>query len=197
MTSPASSLAGAFVRSLLNHRAAVAVCLALLVGLHLAWDHFHGGIPTHHLAARGDLPGVSNLWGLLSLPVLAWVTLTLVRRRLQRLPAEAADRESSRVGYRIIAALLFGILVSALWEFGHEAVLQYLILLPLPVALFVPVSRPEHVLGFVLGMSYTFGGVLPILFGLVLATLGASIHYGLRGGTLWLAKRVSGDDRRR
>jgi hypothetical protein len=47
-------------------------------------------------------------------------------------------------------------------------------------------------LGFVLGMSYTFGGVLPIIVGLVLMVLGALIHYGLRGGVrILLARRRS------
>lgn len=29
----------------------------------LIWQHFHGGVPSHHLLHRSDLPAVSNWWG--------------------------------------------------------------------------------------------------------------------------------------
>lgn len=180
------------MRFLLDHKLACTLAVAALVGLHLLWELQQGGVATHHLLAREDMPGISNLWGLLTVPAVAWITLTLVQRRLRRDETNAAAVEVRKAGVRLRGAFAFGALVALLWEFRQEAVLQYLILLPLPLALFVNVSRPEQLLGFVLGMSYTFGGVLPIIVGLVLMTLGAVVHYGLRGGVLWLASRVRG-----
>ncbi len=26
----------------------------------LAWDHYHGGVPAHHILAKKDLPAISN-----------------------------------------------------------------------------------------------------------------------------------------
>jgi hypothetical protein len=178
------------MRFLIDHKVLVTLVVAALVVLQLLWEQQQGGIATHHLMARGDMPGVSNLWGLLTLPALTWITLTLVQRRLQR---NGADAEAvARAGYGLLGAFVFGALLAVLWEFRQEHILQYLILLPLPLALFIPVSRPEQLLGFVLAMSHTFGGVLPILFGLVLMTLGFLIHYGVRGGILWLAALLRG-----
>jgi hypothetical protein len=183
------------MRLLLEHRLSAALMAALLVGVQALWDQAHGGVPSHHLLARGDLPGISNLWGLLTVPLLTWLTLTLVDRRVRVLEGGSAARETARAGLRLLGAFLFGCLLAVLWEFRQEAILQYLVLLPLAVALFIPVSRPEQLLGFVLGMSYTFGGVLPILVGLVLMTLGAVVHHGLRGGACWVVTRLRGSRR--
>ena len=46
----------------------VAVLLAEIG--HLAWEHFHGGIASHHFLNRADMPAVSNGWGLLLLPAI-------------------------------------------------------------------------------------------------------------------------------
>jgi hypothetical protein len=79
--------------------------------------------------------------------------------------------------------------MSLLWELRFEEVLSYLIYLPFLAALFVPVYRPEYLLGFVIGMAYTFGGVLPILIGFVLAAVCLVIHKAIRGGVLWLLRK--------
>ena len=55
-----------------------------------------------------------------------------------------------------------------LLEFDLEKVLQYFMLGPFPVAIYKPVRFPEYLLGFVLGMIYAFGGILPMIIGLVL-----------------------------
>ena len=40
---------------------------------HLAWEHTHGGVQSHHFLARPDLPAISNWWGLIILPSLGWL----------------------------------------------------------------------------------------------------------------------------
>ncbi|WP_405207616.1 hypothetical protein [Aquimarina sp. LLG6339-5] len=49
-----------------------------LVGLHIFWEyHYNNGVTTHHLLAREDLTGISNWWGLLSIPLLSWILIPL------------------------------------------------------------------------------------------------------------------------
>ena len=71
-------------------------------------------------------------------------------------------------GQRFLAALVFGIIASILWELRLEQVLQYYILFPILIAFFKPVHLPEFLLGFTLGMIYSFGGILPIIIGIIL-----------------------------
>ncbi|PIB26717.1 hypothetical protein [Maribacter sp. 4G9] len=135
----------------------------LLALLCILWEYYNGGVITHHLLARKDLPGISNWWGLLTLPTLAWISLTVILERQNK-----NQGTENMVIRRFLAAFIFGALASLLWEFKLDEILQYYILLPLPIALFKPVHLPEYLLGFVIGMLFTFGGILPIIVGLVL-----------------------------
>ncbi|UWX54380.1 hypothetical protein NYZ99_15770 [Maribacter litopenaei] len=69
---------------------------------------------------------------------------------------------------RFLAALIFGTVASLLWELDFDEILRFYILLPFFIALFKPLYLPEHLLGFVIGMVFTFGGILPILVGTVI-----------------------------
>ena len=53
-------------------RRTITVLVALAELGHLAWEHFHGGVVSHHLLNRADLPAISNAWGAVFLPALAW-----------------------------------------------------------------------------------------------------------------------------
>ena len=59
---------------------------------------------------------------------------------------------------------------------GHESITETLFLSILALALWLPVHRPECLLGFVLGMTVDFGAVLPTLFGSVVALASFLIH---------------------
>jgi hypothetical protein len=54
----------------------------------LAWEHFHGGVKSHHLFHRSDLPAISNWWGALVLPGLAWFLLGRILSRTVWPPEE-------------------------------------------------------------------------------------------------------------
>ncbi|MBH9578530.1 hypothetical protein [Inhella proteolytica] len=153
----------------------LSVLLALLAeSLHLGWEALHGGIVVHHLAQRADLPGLSNLWGLLIMPALAaWAS--------SRLPRAGAP---AWLGFAL--PLLLGLGLSLAFSQQAQALTEALFFLTLLLALLLPAHRPESVLGYVLGMSWTFGAVLPTLLGLLLAGL----SWGLRGlvRQLWLRR---------
>ena len=48
------------------------------------------------------------------------------------------------------------------------------------LALLLPVYRAECVLGFVLGMTLTFGAVLPTVFGSIIAAVSVVVHLYVR-----------------
>jgi hypothetical protein len=87
--------------------------------------------------------------------------------------------------------LAFGLLMGVLWELGQQEILQYLILTPWLLSFFLRIYLPETTLGFVLGMAYTFGGVLPVVFALVIQTVGFFIYLLCNRGGRWLYKKLS------
>lgn len=131
--------------------------------LHLGWEALHGGIVSHHLLQRSDLPGLSNAWGLLVLPALAaWAAGRLPRPR-------AGGWRPVAVGFAL--PLLLGAALSLAFSLQLQALTELLFFALLLLALLLPAHRPESLLGFVLGMSWTFGAVLPLLIGGVIAGL--------------------------
>lgn len=170
------------LRSMLDNRVKVTVGAFIFVAALVSIEHFRGGVVTHYVLAREDMPGISNWWGLLTIPLLSWIVASLIKRRKNQ-AAESGQKPAEnddKVLKRFLAALAFGIVASLLWEFNLENLLQYFILFPILIAFFQPVHRPEYLLGFVLGMLHTFGGVLPIVVGLVLLTIGYVIHQLVR-----------------
>ena len=142
----------------------------IIVSIFIIIEHFNDGVITHYLLSRKELPGFSNWWGLLSVPILAWIVATLLKHRKNKglKSGQKPDENNKEILKRFVLALVFGIILSLLWELNLENILMYLILLPFLIAFFKPIHLPEILLGFVLGMIYTFGGILPIIFGLVL-----------------------------
>ena len=149
---------------------------------HLTWEHFHGGIRSHHFLNSADMPAISNAWGALLLPLLTWFLSTFIQKRIA-LTSDAKDSSqklptSIVVGF--LGAVLFGILLSASFTSGHETITEYLFMGVLLLALLLPVYRPECVLGFVLGMTFTFGAILPTVVASVIAAFSALVHLCVR-----------------
>ncbi|MCD9096055.1 hypothetical protein LU699_03305 [Luteimonas fraxinea] len=159
-----------------------AVLLAELA--HLAWEHLHGGIVSHHLLARPDLPAVWNGWGLVLLPALTWFVTGRVARRVERHANPGRAMRIAWLGFVIAAAL--GAALSIAFVSGVEDAAFAVLLSALVLGLVLPAYRAECLLGFVLAMTFTFGAVLPLLIGGIVATVSAIAHLGLYA----LARRV-------
>lgn len=142
----------------------------VLTFIFILWEYFNGGVVSHNLLAREDLPSFSNWLGLLTVPLLTWIVIVLIERRNTKKTKYEIEKEErvTSVQTRFLVALLFGVAVSLLWKFDLRHILQYFILLPVVIAFFKPIYFPEYLLGFVIGMLFTFGGVLPIMIGSVL-----------------------------
>lgn len=164
--------------SSIENRFKATIGMFILTGIFILIEHYKGGVVSHHLLAREDLPEISNWWGLLTVPIVTWVTYSLINRRdnIKSQSSQKLEKNNRKILIRFLPALIFGISVSLLWELGLENVLQYFILIPFLVAVFKPIHFPEYLLGFVIGMIYTFGGILPIIIGLVIMMIGFIIN---------------------
>ena len=149
-------------------------------------ESLNAGVVAHYPLADADNPGISSWWGLLTFPLLTWIALIIAEKRnAQTDNGEfAGDTLVLQKNY-LIGGLAFGLLMG---EFGQGDILQYLILLPWVIALFLRIYLPETTLGFVLGMAYTFGGLLPVAFALVIQTVGFFIYLLFNRGGRWLYK---------
>jgi hypothetical protein len=58
------------------------------------------------------------------------------------------------------------------------------------ISLFFPIYRAECLLGFVIGMTYTFGAVLPPGIGSILVLIGAVIYLGIRPAILFVFSKA-------
>lgn len=145
---------------------------------HLAWEHFHGGVVSHNILNRRDLPAISNAWGALLLPALAWFLSGLVQRRIasKSTATEMKEELPTSVIVGFLGSLSFGALLAGSFAYDFTTVTQVLFMSLFAVALLLPVYRAECLLGFVLGMTFTFGAVLPTAIGSIFVTLSAAAH---------------------
>ena len=165
-------------KSLAENKLLLAIGAFIYTAVFTLREYLNDGVVTHHVFANEDLPGVSNWWGLATVPLLAWIVSSSIRHRRSRKKVAIQERKEKdkRVLKRFLAALVFGIIASILWELRLEQVLQYYILFPILIAFFKPVHLPEFLLGFTLGMIYSFGGILPIIIGIILMIICFLIH---------------------
>lgn len=158
----------------------------------LAWNYFNGGVPSHHIFARKDLPSISNWWGGLLIPLLSWYLLYRINKRT--LHSQVANATTIKIPasviYAFIGSLLFGALISISFNLGYSGATGYIMLSAFVMALFIPIYRSEYLLGFVLAMTYTFGGVLPTAIGSIIIAIATIIYLIIRGGALYLYKKT-------
>ncbi|WP_448142757.1 hypothetical protein [Stenotrophomonas bentonitica] len=154
---------------------------------HLGWEYTHGGIRSHHLLNRADLPTISNAWGLLVLPVLGWLAGSVVARR-----ASAAFSVAHKALAGFFGALAAGCALSVAFIAGSESAAGAVFLGVLLSGLVLPTYRAEYLFGFVLGMTFVFGSILPTLFGLLAVGISAAAHLLLWPAGMWVLRRVRG-----
>ena len=156
----------------------------------LSWNYFHGGVPSLHILNDRNLPEISNWWGCLLLPILVWFLFYTLKKRvgvddenqkLQRFPV--------KIIYAFIGSLILGILLSVFFTLGYENFPAYILLVILVSGLFFPIYRAEYFLGFVIGMTFTFGAVLPTGVAIILALIGAFFYMCIRPSILYVVSR--------
>jgi len=143
----------------------------------LAHEHLNGGIQSHHLLDRPDLPAISNWFGLIVLPVLGWL-LGIRLRNHETSPTRPGSPIGIWVG--LVCSLLYGAALAASFAFGAPSIASGLFLGLFLLAIALPIYRVEYIFGFVVGMTFTFGAVLPALVAGVFAAVSASVHFAFR-----------------
>ena len=63
---------------------------------HLTWEHFHGGIRSHEFLNSADMPAISNAWGALLLPALAWFLSAFIQKRIALNPDARDSSQNSQ-----------------------------------------------------------------------------------------------------
>ncbi len=150
----------------------VIACLGEI--LHLAWEYFHGGVVAHNILARADLPAFSNWWGLLLIPTLTWFLTGLIERQTIQHVAPRTRRWQSLAGFA--GALLLGAALSLAFVMKQGNLAAALFMGIFLLSVLIPLYRPEYLLGFVFGMTFTFGSVLPTAIGIAVMVVTATIH---------------------
>jgi hypothetical protein len=161
--------------------------VTLLVWANLAWDYLHEGVPTHYILHSKDLPGFSNWWGGIAIPLVTWFLLSRIVRRTNNNKHNAND--FAKPNYRFLGALSFGIILSVLFTLGSDLP-AYMMLAAILVSFFVPLYKTEYLLGFIIGMTYTFGGILPIIIGLLLFIIFMVTYKLIRSAVIFLVSKI-------
>ena len=149
----------------------------VFVAALLTHEHFNGGVRSHHLLDRRDLPSISNWFGLVVLPLLGWVVDVRLRNRIT-----SVTRSGSPIGIGIglVCALLYGAALATSFVVGASGMTSGLFFGLFLLAAVLPIYRAEYIFGFVVGMVFTFGAVLPVLVALVVAAVSALLHFAFR-----------------
>lgn len=159
--------------------------VTISIGGLLAWNYTHGGVPSHHILANKDLPEISNWWGGILLPILTWFILFRIENR-DKLEAINFANIPKKIITNFVGALLYGILLAVLFTFNFNEVLDYFFPSIVVMSLFYPIYRAECLLGFIIGMTFTFGAILPTGIGSILSII-SFLTYNLIRPILLLA----------
>lgn len=178
------------MKVILNSRTKIAITtfVTVFVLVLLLLEHFQGGVRSHHLLARKDMPVISNWWGILIVPLTSWLLLTLIQKRhISSVNDQKTITQQEVQGF--ICAFIFGVILTILYYNAPELP-GYFMSMTFVLALFIPIYRPEYYLGFILSMSYGFGGILPVLFGLILIPIYMIEYRYIRKAFLFILNKV-------
>lgn len=147
------------------------------VGALLVHEHLNGGVRSHHLLDRRDLPAISNWFGLVVLPLLGWLLDVRLRDHMT-----SVTKSGPPIGIVIglVCSLLYGAALAASFQVGASGITSGLFVGLFVAAAVLSIYRVEYIFGFVVGMTFTFGAVLPVLVALVVAAVSALVHVALR-----------------
>jgi hypothetical protein len=179
-------------KTLFKIRVYITSVVTISIWLLLVWNYYHEGIPKHHILADETLPEISNAWGAILLPILTWFLLYRTHKRITRSTTQYIEtsKHFTAVVYGLVGAMLFGILLSVFFMLGYSDIPSNMLLGLLLFSFFFPIYRAECILGFVVGMTFTFGAVLPTGIGSILALIGAFLYLIVRPIILYAAMRV-------
>jgi len=152
------------------NRLKITFIVFLIACMQLIWMHFNGGIPTHYLMHSDEMPGISNWWNLLILPVLSWIVFYRISIRKKESNSLVENHSFRKISSRFIIAFVFGLVLTLLFKLEIE-LLEYMMLSLFFIAFIAPIFLSEYLFGFVMGTFWTFGAAIPTEFGVVLTAI--------------------------
>jgi hypothetical protein len=164
------------------------VTIAIL-GLIL-WDYYHDGVPTHHLLNKKDLPGISNWWGAILLPLATYLSLNRIKKRINFETDSNSQNLKKQFLIPFVISFFYAIIIAVSFSTGNSQISNLFFPAIFIIALFFPIYKSEYFLGFIIGLTYTFGGVLPIVIGLFLAIIGFLLFKGIRPIFIMLGTKI-------
>lgn len=179
-------------QKLIKIKAFIVGTVTFLIFSFLFWEHFHGGVTSHHLLHQQDLPSISNWWSGILLPMLTWFLLSRIEKRLDKNQSQTPQLNNSisKVFWFFLIGLVFGVLLSTSFAYEYKPFLDNVLYLLIALSFIIPVYYSEFMLGFILGMTYTFGAIIPTVFILVVAVIGLVAYRFIRPIILSLTTRV-------
>jgi hypothetical protein len=171
----------------------ITIGVIILIFGWLFWEHLHGGVPSHHILQQKDLPEISNWWGGLVLPVLTWIALVRIERRINKQTSSThpSENQTAKILGLFSVGLIFGLLIAISFANDYKFFLDNILYVFLVVSFIVPIYYSEFIVGFVFGMTYTFGAILPTIFILIVGGLGFLVYRSLRSLILRVTKVFS------
>ncbi|WP_293294665.1 hypothetical protein [Allomuricauda sp.] len=160
----------------------------LLMSIMLLLEYLRGGINSYHPLGNKDLPMISNWLGLLTIPLFSWLSLSNLQMRNKGENNKQKPISKSQF-YGFIGGVLFGI-ITTIFFYAKLGLNSHLLIASFVLALFLPIYRAEYYFGYVIGMIYGFGGVLPILFGGVSILIYFVEYKLIRRGVLFILKKI-------
>ncbi|MBD0849300.1 hypothetical protein [Maribacter arenosus] len=154
----------------LRLRRLLTTIVTLLIWSQLAWDYFHGGVPTHYLLHDDRFPGIPNWWGAAILPFFTWFLLYRIHKRIDGRGMLVASENLRNIVLRFLSGVLVAVAIAVCFMNGIE-VTDYIMGSLFVLAFFFPLYKSEYLLGWVLGAAFTFGAILPMGFGSLLALI--------------------------
>ncbi len=148
------------------------------VAILLVWEYLHGEVRGHYVLQQENLPFISNWWGLLLLPALTWVLWGRIQERIKG--DELPKKHVRSILFLLFLGLSLGVLISVSFVYNYQFFLSNVLYILIGISFFFPIYYSEFILGFVFGMVYTFGVVLPTVFILVIASFGFLIYRFIR-----------------
>lgn len=155
----------------------VALSSIVFVAALLLHDHFNGGVRSHHLLDRRDLPSISNWFGLVVLPLLGWLLGVRLRNQINSVSRSGLP---IGIGIGLVCSVLYGAALAGSFVVGASGITSGLFFGLFLLAAALPIYRIEYIFGFVVGMTFTFGAVLPALVALVVGGVSALLHSAFR-----------------
>jgi hypothetical protein len=173
-------------------RLIITVIISILILGLLLWDYFHGGVPSHHILDQKNLPAISNWWSGILLPILTWILLGKIKSRIEKQTKTDSHYKSEMTSIlgRFSIGLVFGIILSVSFINNYKPFLDNVLYLLLILSFIIPIFFSEFILGFVLGMTYTFGAILPTAFILIMAAIGFVIYRFIRLLIMKMTKKL-------